>query len=237
MSYVLCLCVLGWSSSERHRSLLWVSGKSQSHWCSQYIPWSFVPWCEAGLSHTDHQPAGRGSWQVTGEEGISSSLLTAAVLLVWISTKQNCVNFFQIISDIFHYFSRLNMHIHLRISAFLFLLFHLFSCSALSVRFMSHNTARIFIHSVWVHIKKYYTVLDLRLSLWWCWAFRSPAMCCCVTGWVVFVILKELAHWHSILFQNTWILNSVLVYIKSILKSLTSVWITVGVFWCYFLEM
>jgi hypothetical protein len=104
------------------------------------------------------------------------------------------------------------MHIHLRVSAFLFLLFHLFSCSSLSITFMPRNTACIFIHSVWVLIKKCYTVLDLRLSLW----FRSSAMCCFVTGWVTLVILKELSHWHSIPLQNTWILNSVLVYIKYI---------------------
>jgi hypothetical protein len=106
------------------------------------------------------------------------------------------------------------MHIHLKVSAFLVLLFHLFPCSALSVTFMPRNTARNFMHSVWVHIKIYFTVLDLRLSQWWCWGFRSSAMWCCVTGWVILVILKELAHWHSISFQNAWILYSVLVYIE-----------------------
>jgi len=76
------------------------------------------------------------------------------------------------------------MHIHLKASAFLVLLFHLFLCSALFVTFMPRNTAHNFMHSVCVHIKIYFTVLDLRLSQWWCWGFRSSAMWCCVTGWV-----------------------------------------------------
>ena len=54
------VCSVGWHAAQQGRSILRVTGRPQSDWSCQHLPWSSVLWCQAWISRTYHQSAGRG---------------------------------------------------------------------------------------------------------------------------------------------------------------------------------